>query len=143
MPLFLSFCNSEVLPLVNQLGTNLLSKHSFSCNLSISCKLLKSFNQHPWNKSGSSDFQFCILPSIFFKLPMVISICSCFLTLTSLRRSFNHFGFFLWSADWLHMFPHNCFDSSATGWLWPQLSSSWFNSLWKYLWLFSNSLFYL
>ena len=51
MSLFLSFCNNEVLPLVKQLGTNPLSKHSFSCNLTLSCKLLKFFNQNPWTKS--------------------------------------------------------------------------------------------
>ena len=76
MPLLLSFCNKEVLPLVNQLGTN----------------------------PGPSDFKFGILPSIFFKLPVVISIFSCFLTLTSLRKSCNHFVS-LWSADWLHVLP--------------------------------------
>ena len=57
LPLLLSFCNNEVLPLVNQLGTNRLSKHSFSCNLSSSCKLLKFFSQNSWAKSGAGDFE--------------------------------------------------------------------------------------
>ena len=79
MPLLLSFCNSEVLPLVNQLGTNPLSKHSFSYNLTLSCKLLRFFNQNPRNKSGPGDLQFGILRSIFFKLPVPISTFSYFL----------------------------------------------------------------
>ena len=83
MLLLLSFCNNEFLPLVNHLGTNPLSKHYFSCDLTLSCKLLKLFNQNPWTKSGPGDFQFGILPSIFFKLFVVISIFSCFATLTS------------------------------------------------------------
>ena len=116
MPLFLSFCNNQVFSLVNQLGTNPLSKHSFNCNLTLWCKLLKFFNQNPRTKSGPGDFQFGIIPSIFFKLSVVISIFFCFLKLTSIRKSCNHFASFLWSADRLHLFPQNCFDSSATGW---------------------------
>ena len=93
MPLLLSFCNNEVLfylfvPLDNQLGTKPQTKHSFTCNLS--CKLLKFFNQNPWTKSEPGHFQFDILPSIFFKLAVVISIFSCFLTLSSLCESCNH-----------------------------------------------------
>ena len=45
MPLPLSFCNNDVLPLANQLGKNPLSKHAFRYNLTLSCKLLKFFNQ--------------------------------------------------------------------------------------------------
>ena len=82
----------EVLPLVKQLVTNPLSKHFFSCNLTLSCKLLKFFHQNHWTKSGPGDLQFGIVPVIFFKLPVVISIFSCFLTLTSLRKSCNHFS---------------------------------------------------
>ena len=51
MSLFLSFCNNEVLPPVKQLGRNPLSKHSFSCNLTFSCKRIKFFNQNSWTKS--------------------------------------------------------------------------------------------
>ena len=142
MPLLLSFCNNEVLPLVNQLGTNPLSKHYFSCNLTLSCKLLKFFNQNPWTKSGPGDFQFGILPSIFFKLPVIISIFSCFLTLTSLRKSCNYFASFLWSADWLHIFPQNCFSSSVTSWS-SSHPPSWSNSLENCVLLFWNSLFCL
>ena len=61
-------------------------------------------------KSGSGDFQFGILPRIFFKLSVVISIFSCFLTLTSLRKSGNHFASFLWSADYnkiINILLHN------------------------------------
>ena len=47
LPLLLSFCNNKVLPLANQLGKNPLSKHSFSCNLTLSYKLLKFFHQNP------------------------------------------------------------------------------------------------
>ena len=124
MSLLLSFCNNEFLPLVNELGTNPLSKHSFSCNLTISWKLLKSFNQNSWTTSGLGNFQFGILPSNFFHLHVVISIFSCLLRFTSLRKSCNHFAFFLWSAVLLHMFPKNCFDSSATGRSSSHLSSS-------------------
>ena len=45
-----------------------------------------------------------------------MSISSCFLTLTSLRKFCNRFASFLWSAEWVHLFPQNCFYSSATGW---------------------------
>ena len=61
-------------------------------------------------KSGRGDFQFGILPRIFFKLSVVISIFSCFLTLTSLRKSGNHFASFLWSADYnkiINILLHN------------------------------------
>ena len=87
LPLLLSFCNKAVLPLVNQLGTKPLSKHYLSCGLTLQCKLLKFFNQNPWTKSGPGDFQFGILPKIFFKLSLVISTFSCFVTLTSLCKS--------------------------------------------------------
>ena len=78
MPLLLSFCYNEVLPLVNQPGKKPLSKKSFSCNLTLSWKLPKFFNQNPWTKSGPGDVQFGILPSISFKLPVVLSIFFCF-----------------------------------------------------------------
>ena len=61
-------------------------------------------------KSGRGDFQFGILPRIFFKLSVVISIFSCFLTLTSLHKSCNHFASFLWSADYnkiINILLHN------------------------------------
>ena len=60
LPLLLSFCNKAVLPLVNQLGTKPLSRHSLSCDLTLQCKLLKFFNQNPWTESGPGDFQFGI-----------------------------------------------------------------------------------
>ena len=94
MPLLLSFCSNQALPLVNQLGANPVSKHSFSCNLTLSCKLLKLFNQNLWTKPGLGDLQLGILPSILFKFHVVISTFSCFLASTSLRQSCNHFASF-------------------------------------------------
>ena len=55
-------------------------------------QITKISNQNPWTNSGPGGFQFGILPSIFFKLPVVISIFSCFLTLTSLCKSRNLFA---------------------------------------------------
>ena len=92
LPLLLSFCNKAVIPLVNRLGTKPLSKHSLSCDLTLPRKVLKFFNQNPWTKSRPGDFQFDILKRIFFKLSLVISTFSWFVTLTSLCKSFNHFA---------------------------------------------------
>ena len=127
LPLLLSICNKAVLPLVNQLGTKPLSKHSLSCDLTLPCKLLKFFNQNPWTQSEPGEFQFGILPRILFKLSLVTSTGSCFVT--SPCQSFSHFASLLWSTDSLHMSPQNFFDFSASGWSSSHLSSSWFSSL--------------
>ena len=112
--LLLSFCNKAVLSLVNQLDTKPLSKHSLSCDLTLACKLLKLFNQYPWTKSRHGDYQFGILLRIVLKLSLVIFTFSCFVTLTSLYKSFNHFASLLWSTESLHMTPQNLFDFSAS-----------------------------
>ena len=90
MPLLLSFCNKAVYFLVNQLGRKPLSKYSLSCDLTLSCKLLEFFNHNPWTKSEPGEFQFGILPRIFFELFLVISALSWFVTLSSLCKSFIH-----------------------------------------------------
>ena len=57
----------------------------------------------PWTKSGPGDFQFGILPRIVFLLSLVISNSFCFVTSTSLCKSFNHFLSLLWSTESFHM----------------------------------------
>ena len=54
-------------------------------------QLVTFFNQNPWTKSGLDKFQFATLPRIFLKPFSMISTSSCFVTLTSLCKSFNHF----------------------------------------------------
>ena len=93
--------------------------------------------------SELGDFQFGILPRIFSKLCLVISTFSCYVTLTSLCKYFNHFTSLLWFTDSLHMSPQNFFDSSASGWSSSYLSSSWFNSLKNCRWLFGKISFCL
>ena len=129
LPLLLSFCNKAVFPLVKQLGTKPLSKHSLSFDLTLPCKLLKLVNQNPWTKSQPGDFKFAILPRIFFKLSLVISTLSCFVTLFSLCKSSNHFTPLLWSTDSPYMSQQNSFDSSASGSSLLKLSPTWFNFL--------------
>ena len=81
-----------------------LSKHSLSCDCTLPCKLLKLFNKNPWTKSKLGDFQFGILPRIFFKLSFVVSNFSYFVTLT-LCKSSNHFASLSRSTDSLQSLP--------------------------------------
>ena len=57
LPLLLYFCNKAALPLVNELDTKPLSKHSLTFDLILSCKLLKFFSQNHWTKSGPDHFK--------------------------------------------------------------------------------------
>ena len=49
-------------------------------------------------------------PRIFFKHSFVISTFSCFVTLISLCKFFNHFASLLWSTDSLHTSLQNTFS---------------------------------
>ena len=66
--MLISFCNKAILPLVNQLDTKPMSKHSLNCDLTRPCKLPQFFNQSPLTKPGPEDFQSGIPPKIFLKL---------------------------------------------------------------------------
>ena len=88
-----------VLLLVSRRGIKPLSKHSLSCGLTLPRKLLKFLNKNSWTKSGPGDFQFFILPRIFFKLSLDISTFSCFVTMTSFCKFFHPFASLLSATE--------------------------------------------